>query len=68
MPAHNSVILTPGVADRVGTIFSRMPLKTNDFEASFTLGNQEQKPLEDIGSLLLGEVGGAAWCELDPVC
>lgn len=37
MPAHNSVILTPGVADRVGTIFSRMPLKTNDFEASFTL-------------------------------
>ena len=37
MTSHNSLILTPGVADRVGTCFSRAPLKTNDFEAEFTV-------------------------------
>lgn len=37
MPSHSSLILTPGVADRVGTIFSRSALKTNDFEAQFTI-------------------------------
>eukprot|EP00438_Fugacium_kawagutii_P012372 Skav235352 [mRNA] locus=scaffold5912:94745:95999:- [translate_table: standard] len=67
MPSQNSLILTPGVADRVGTIFSisdsgdltaavpqgkrmnqsgktvngemdrRSALKTNDFEAQFTI-------------------------------
>ena len=36
MPSHRSLILTPGVADRVGSIFSRLPLKTNDFSAEFT--------------------------------
>lgn len=36
MPSHRSLILTPGVADRVGTIFSRLPLKTSDFSAEFT--------------------------------
>jgi len=37
MPSHGSLILTPGVADRVGTIFSRSALKTNDFEAQFAI-------------------------------
>ncbi|CAJ1396077.1 unnamed protein product [Effrenium voratum] len=37
MPSHNSLILTPGVADRVGTAFSRTPLRTNDFEVEFTI-------------------------------
>lgn len=37
MPSHSSLILTPGVADRVGTIFSRSALKTNDFEVQFTI-------------------------------
>jgi len=36
MPSHRSLILTPGVADRVGTVFSKTPLKTNDFSAEFT--------------------------------
>jgi len=41
MPSHNSLILTPGVADRVGTIFSRSALKTNDFEAQFTISAKQ---------------------------
>ena len=36
MPSHRSLILTPGVADRIGTIFSRLPVKTSDFSAEFT--------------------------------
>jgi len=37
MPSHRALILSPGVADRIGTIFSRNPLTTNDFEVSFTI-------------------------------
>lgn len=36
MPSHRSLILTPGVADRIGTLFNRYPILTNDFEVSFT--------------------------------
>jgi len=36
MPSYRSLILSPGVADRIGTVFNRYPLKTNDFEVSFT--------------------------------
>lgn len=44
MPSHRSLILSPGVADRIGTLFSRTPLTTNDFEVSFTISAKAGSP------------------------
>eukprot|EP00930_Biecheleria_cincta_P040460 TRINITY_DN27720_c0_g1_i1.p1 TRINITY_DN27720_c0_g1~~TRINITY_DN27720_c0_g1_i1.p1 ORF type:complete len:468 (+),score=75.38 TRINITY_DN27720_c0_g1_i1:148-1551(+) len=44
MPSHRALILSPGVADRIGTIFSRSPLTTNDFEVSFTISAKAGAP------------------------
>jgi len=44
MPSHRSLILTPGVADRIGTVFSKTPLTSNDFSASFVFTAKPKEP------------------------
>lgn len=44
IPSHRSLVITPGVANRVGTLWSLSPLLTNDFEVKFTFTAKANEP------------------------